>query len=168
MEFLSYNVRLMELSVRCPKSTSNRENVYSTGNDISFRSHFSPFFTHSLPPSRLCFLPSIAGNGLLGLQLLLGTILMEYGLTSCWVNCSSGSILTMPWVSVKVASQALSAFSKCCNASLCSIKFDEFGFCDTGVVLCDGALAVLDAAIVVASRKLAFEPPSSDWVSSRL
>lgn len=76
----------------------------------------------------------------------------------------------MPWVSVKVASQTLSAFSKCCNASLCSIfiKFDELEFCGIGVVLCDGAFAVLDAAIDVFSRKLVFEVPSSDGVSSDL
>lgn len=140
----------------------------------SLRFFLNSFFiicSFSFLPLYFRFLPSIAGNGLLGLQLLLGTILIEYGLTSCcWVNCSSGSILTIPGVSVNVASQALRAFSKCCNASLCSIfiKFDEFGFCGTGVVLCDGALAVLVAAIDVVSKKVALEVPSSDGVSSPL
>lgn len=102
--------------------------------------------------------PSIAGNGLLGLLqlLLLRTILMEYGLTSCCENCSSGSIFTIPCVSVRVASQALRAFSRFCSASFCSILTkldDELGFCEMGVIVVVELFPVLVAAIAEQGRK---------------
>lgn len=91
---------------------------------------------------------------------------MEYGLTSCCcANCSSGSIFTIPVVSVRVASQALRAFSKCCSASLCSIftKLEELGLCETGGVIVAELFPVL--AIGVHERKSEVLP-SFDEVSA--
>lgn len=91
---------------------------------------------------------------------------MEYGLTSCCcTNCSSGSIFTIPVVSVRVASQALRAFSKCCSASLCSMftKLEELGLlCDTGGVILDELFPVLAIAVQRKSEVL----PSLDEVSA--
>lgn len=147
------------MSDACFNSSSERlcllwypTEIYSGRNDVNVVMRWISMFEKIQYYS-----PSIAGNGLLGLlQLLLPrTILIEYGLTSCCENCSSGSIFTIPCVSVRVASQALRAFSRCCSASFCSMPKldDEFGFCEMGVIVVEELFPVLVAAIAEQGRK---------------